>query len=224
MTETRTMSIDDEIKHKEELFNKFVKMDPQDLIDYEKQRETDEHDSYVEEQKYWRCQREYEDYKQVVDVTKKAGKELFGKWCTTSSGLGNNPTVFRVTGIWAGTPDGERYDVIDCHGKTVLTPEQWFKCDKVHIMMFRFAPAFDIAPDVFVSTYFDAGDVCKFENFINELARQAGDEMRWCKMSIGEFRDMLKEHRNEYIERVDKRLMNNNIECVKKIYDVLGIK
>lgn len=218
------MSIDDEIKHKAELFNKFVKMDPQDLIDYEKQRETDEHDSYLEERKYWRCHLEYEDYKQVVDVTKKAGKELFGKWCATSSGLGNNPTVFRVTGIWAGTPDGERYDVIDCHGKTVLTPEQWFKCDKVHIMMFRFAPAFDIAPDVFVSTYFESGDLCGFENFINELASQAGDGKKWCRMSISEYKDMLKEHRDEYIERVDKRLMNNSIECVKKIYDLLGIK
>lgn len=218
------MSIDDEIKHKEELFNKFVKMDPQDLIDYEKQRETDEHDSYLEERKYWRCHLEYEDYKQVVDVTKKAGKELFGKWCATSSGLGNNPTVFRVTGIWAGTPDGERYDVIDYHGKTVLTPEQWFKCDKVHIMMFRFAPAFDIAPDVFVSTYFEAGDLCGFENFINELVSQGGDGKKWCKMSISECKDMLKKDRDEYIERVDKRLMNNSIECVKKIYDLLGIK
>ena len=218
------MSIDDEIKHKEKLFNKFVKMDPQDLIDYEKQLETKENESYFEEQKYWRCHLEYEDYKQVVDVTKKAGKELFGKWCATSSGLGNNPTVFRVTGIWAGTPDGERYDVIDCHGKTVLTPEQWFKCDKVHIMMFRFAPAFDITPDVFVSTYFEAGDLCNFENFINELANQAGDAKKWCKMSISEYRDMLKKDRDEYIERVYKRLMNNNIECVKKVYDLLGIK
>ena len=121
------MSIEDEIKHKEELFNKFVKMDPQDLIDYEKRLETDEHETYLEEQKYWRCHLEYEDYKQVVDVTKKAGKELFGKWCATERGLGNNPTVYRVTGIKAGTPDGERYDVIDCHGKTVLTPASgWY--------------------------------------------------------------------------------------------------
>ncbi len=215
------MSIDDEIKHKEELFNKFVKMDPQDLIDYEKKLETKENETYSEERKYWRCHLEYEDYKQVVETTKKAGKELFGKWCATSSGLGNNPTVYRVTGIWAGTPDGERYDVIDCHGKTVLTPEQWFKCDKVHIMMFRFAPAFDITPDVFVSTYFEAGDLCGFENFINELAH---DAEKWCKMSISEFKDMLKKDRDEYIERVDKRLMNNNIECVNKVYDLLGIK
>lgn len=215
------MSIEDEIKHKEKMFNKFVKMDPQDLIDYEKQLETDEHETYLEEQKYWRCRLEYKDYKQVVDVTKKAGKELFGKWCATSSGLGNNPTVYRVTGIWAGTPDGERYDVIDCHGKTVLTPEQWFKCDKVHIMMFRFAPSFDITPDVFVSTYFEAGDLCGFENFINELAH---DAEKWCKMSISEFKDMLKKDRDNYIERVDKRLMNINIECVNKVYDLLGLK
>ena len=218
------MSIEDEIKHKAELFDKFVKMDPQDLIDYEKRLETKENESYSEEQKYWRCKLEYEDYKQVVDVTKKAGKELFGKWCATSSGLGNNPTVFRVTGIWAGTPDGERYDVIDCHGKTALTPEQWFKCDKVHIMMFRFAPAFDITPDVFVSTYFEAGNLCGFANFINELANQAGYAKKWCKMSISDCRDMLKKDRDEYIERVDKRLMNNNIECVKKVYDLLGLK
>ena len=218
------MSIDDEIKHKAELFNKFVKMDPQDLIDYEKQLATDERESYLEEQKYWRCQREYGDYSRVVAVTKKAGKELFGRWCATESGLGNNPTVFRVTGIKAGTPDGERYDVIDCHGTTVLTPERWFKCDKVHIMMFRFAPNFDIVPDVFVSTSFDAGDLCNFENFINELVRQTGDEMRWCKMNVCDFRDMLKENRDKYIERVDNRLMNNNIECVKKVYDLLGIK
>lgn len=218
------MSIDDEIKHKAELFNKFVKMDPRDLIDYEKQLDTDEHESYLEEQKYWSCQREYGDYSRVVAVTKKAGKELFGRWCATESGLGNNPTVFRVTGIKAGTPDGERYDVIDYHGTTVLTPEQWFRCDKVYIMMFRFAPDFDIVPDVFVSTYFDAGDLCNFENFINELVRQAGDEMRWCKMNVCDFRDMLKEKRDKYIERVDNRLMNNNIECVKKVYDLLGIK
>lgn len=218
------MSIDDEIKHKAELFNKFVKMDPRDLIDYEKQLDTDEHESYLEEQKYWSCQREYGDYSRVVAVTKKAGKELFGRWCATESGLGNNPTVFRVTGIKAGTPDGERYDVIDYHGTTVLTPEQWFRCDKVYIMMFRFAPDFDIVPDVFVSTYFDAGDLCNFENFINELVRQAGDEMRWRKMNVCDFRDMLKEKRDKYIERVDNRLMNNNIECVKKVYDLLGIK
>jgi hypothetical protein len=35
---------------------------------------------------------------------------------------------------------------------------------------------------------------------------------------------MLKENRDKYIERVDNRLMNNNIECVKKVYDLLGIK
>ena len=218
------MSIEDEIKHKAELFDKFVKMDPQDLIDYEKKLEADENESYFEEQRYRHCQLEYDDYKQVVDVTKKAAKELFGRWCATSCGLGNNPTVFRVTGIQAGTPDGERYDVIDCHGKTVLTPEQWFKCDKVHIMMFRFAPAFDIAPDAFVSSYFGAGSLCEFENFINELVRQGGDGKKWCKMSISEFKDMLKKDRDKYIERVDKRLMNNNIECVNKVYDLLGIK
>lgn len=98
------MSIDDEIKHKAELFNKFVKMDPQYLIDYEKQLETDEHESYLEEQKYWRCQREYGDYNRVVAVTKKAGKELFGRWCATESGLGNNATVLRlsVNGVGLG--------------------------------------------------------------------------------------------------------------------------
>lgn len=46
------MSIDDEIKHKAELFEKFVKMDPQDLIDYEKKLEADENESYFEEQRY----------------------------------------------------------------------------------------------------------------------------------------------------------------------------
>lgn len=218
------MSIDDEIKHKAELFNKFVKMDPQDLIDYEKQLETDEHESYSEELKYRRCQLEYDNYNRVVAVTKKAGTELFGRWCATKSGLGNNPTVFRITGIKAGTPDGERYDVIDCHGQTVLTPEQWFKCDKVHIMMFHFAPDFDIAPDVFVSTYFGAGDLCHFENFINELIRQTSDEMIYGKMNICDFRDMLKANRVKYIERVDNHLINNNIECAKKVFDLLGIK
>lgn len=217
------MVIDDEIKHKAELFNKFVKMDPQELIDYEKQLETEERESYSEEQKYWHCQLEYNDYNRVVAVTKKAGKELFGRWCATKSGLGNNPTVFRITWIKAGTPDGERYDVIDSRGQTVLTPEQWFKCDKVHVMMFRFAPDFDIAPDVFVSTSFGAGDMCHFENFINELVNQVSDEMKWGKMDVCDFRDMLKENRDKYIERVDNRLMGNNIECVKKVYDLLGI-
>lgn len=100
------MGIDDEIKHKAELFNKFVKMDPQELIDYEKQLETEEREYYSEEQKYRHCQLEYDDYNRVVTVTKKAGKKLFGRWCATKSGIGNNPTVVRITGIKAGTPDG----------------------------------------------------------------------------------------------------------------------
>lgn len=217
------MAIEETIERKTELFDKFRKMSPEELDAYEKRLEAEKDAAADEADKYRRCSIENSDYLGVIETTKKAFGMLIGKWHATQSGLGHHPTVFYISGITVGKPDGERYDVLDANGKPVLTPEQWFHSTEIYIAMFRFAPDFDVTPDVFCSTKFEAGNVCEFDNFICELIREVGQEHDWWKMSVSEFKEGLKKDREKYIERVDRNLMRDNIETVKKLYNILGI-
>lgn len=213
---------DNEMKHKADLFKKFCAMSPDQLEAYEKKYEEAEKKAKDEEEKYRRCSSEYCDYNKVVEIAKKGRKQLFGKWYATKSGLGHHPTVFRVLKMTTGTED-EEFDILDVQGKPVLTPKQWFKSAKVYIYMFRFAPDFESAPDVYTKTSFEAGDLCALENFINELIKEIGVEHDWWKMSVEEFRKMLKENRESYVKDVDHRLMGDNIDTIKKLCNILGI-
>lgn len=217
------MSIEEEIEQKMELFDKFRKMSPEELDAYEKRLEAKKDAAEDEAEKYRRCGIENAGYREVIETTQKAFEMLIGKWRATKSGLGNHPTIFYISGITVGKPDGERYDVLDVNGKPVLTPEQWFNSTEIYIAMFRFAPDFDVTPDVFCSTKFGAGTTCEFDNFINALIREVGQEHDWWKMSVAEFKEGLKKDREKYIERVDRNLMRDNIETVKKLYNILGI-
>ena len=217
------MTIEEEIELKAKLFDKFRKMSPDELDAYEKRLEESKDAAEAEAEKNRRCGIENSGYVQVIETTKKAFDKLIGKWRATQSGIGHHPTVFYISGITVGKPDGERYDVLDVNGKTVLTPEQWFSSTEIYVAMFRFAPEFDVTPDVFCSTKFDAGNICEFDNFVRELIRQVGKEHDWWKMSVAEFKEGLKTDRERYIERVDSNLMRDNIETVKKLYNILGI-
>ena len=217
------MTIEEEIKQKAKLFDKFRNMSPEELDAYEKRLEADKDAAEDEAEKYRRCGIENAGYREVIETTKKAFDTLIGKWHATRSGIGNHPTVFYISGITVGKPDGERYDILDANGNPVLTPEQWFNSTEIYIAMFRFAPDFDVTPDVFCSTKFEAGNLCEFDNFINALINEVGQEHDWWKMSVAEFKEELKKDREKYIERVDCNLMRDNIETVKKLYNILGI-
>lgn len=213
---------DDEMKHKADLFKKFCAMPPDQLEAYEKKFKEAEEKAEAEEKKYHRCSSEYLDYSKVVELAKKGRKYLFGKWHATKSGLGHHPTVFRVLKMTTGA-EGEEFEILDAQGNAVLTPKQWFKSAKVYIYMFRFAPDYESAPDVYAKTSFEAGDLCALETFINRLIKEIGAERDWWKMSVEEFRKMLKENRESYIKNVDHILMGDNIDTIKKLCNILGI-
>lgn len=217
------MTFEEDLKRDTELFKKFCKMSPEELDAYEQQLADEHQKAEDEKEKYRRCSLEYCDYSKVVALARKGRDKLFGKWCATQSGIGHHPTVFRLLNMKVGTTDGEEYDILNDDGQKVLTPEQWFNSDKVWVYMFRFAPEYETSPDVYVKTSFGAGDLCSLESFLDELIREGCTKTDWWKMSVEEFKLMLKEKRKEYIDRVSGNLMGDNIEVVKKLYNILGI-
>lgn len=211
-----------EAKEQAKLFKKLRGMTPEQIDAYEKNLEDARQVAEGRKEKFRRCSIEMCDLHKVIEVAKRVQESLADKWCAHELGVGNHPTVFRVKGLRVGIKDGESFAVLD-HGNVVLTPEQWFRCNEVYVDMFQFAPGYSMAPTVFTTAVFGAGDLCGLDNFIREMCNEIKDEHKTLRIDIEDFKATLRSGRDEYIKNINGRLMNNSIDAINGIFKELGI-
>ena len=211
-----------EAKEQAKLFEKLRGMTPEQIDAYEKKLEDARCVAEGRKENFRRCSIEMCDLHKVIELAKRVQESLADKWCAHELGVGNHPTVFRVKGLRVGIKDGESFAVLD-HGNVVLTPEQWFRCNEVYVDMFQFAPGYSMAPTVFATAEFGAGDLCGLENFIREMCNDIKDVHKALRIDIEDFRTKLRSGRDDYIKNVNGRLMNNSIDAINGIFKELGI-
>lgn len=211
-----------EAKQQAKLFEKLREMAPEQIDAYEKNLEDARRAVKVRKEKFRRCSHEMCDLNKIIELAKRVQGNLAGRWCAHEIGVGNHPTVFRVKALRVGIKDGESFNVLD-HGNAVLTPEQWFRCNEVYLDMFQFAPGYSMAPTVFTTTAFGAGDLCELENFIRELGNEFKDDRKCYRIDLEDFKAKLRSERDGYIKNIDGCLMNNSLDAIKGIFKELSI-
>lgn len=211
-----------EAKQQANLFEKLRGMTPEQIDAYEKNLEDARHAAEERKRKFRRCSHEMCDLNKVIELARRVRENLAGRWCAHELGVGNHSTVFRVNGLRVGIKDGESFAVLD-HGNAVLTPEQWFRCNEVYVDMFQFAPGYSMVPTVFTTAVFGAGDLCELENFIRELCNEFTDERKSLRIDIEDFRTKMRMVRDDYIKKIDGRIMNNSLDAINGIFKELGI-
>ena len=211
-----------EAKKRAKLFDKLKEMTPEQIDAYEKGLEDARHVVEERKEKFRRCSHEMCDLTKVIELARKVQGNLAGRWCAHEFGVGNHPTVFRVKRLRVGIKDGESFNVLD-HGNAILTPEQWFRCNEVYVDMFQYAPGYSMAPTLFTTAVFGAGDLCELENFIRELSNEFKEERKHCRIDLEDFKATLRSERDDYIKRIDGCLMNNSLAAINDIFKELGI-
>lgn len=211
-----------EAKQQAKLFEKLRGMAPEQIDAYENKLEDARRAADSSKEKIRRCSREMCDLHEIVELAKRVQESLAGRWCAHEFGVGNHPTVFRVKELRVGIKDGESFAVLD-HGNAVLTPEQWFRCNEVYVDMFQFAPGYSMVPTVFTTAVFGAGDLCELENFIRELCNEFTDERKSFRIDIDDFKAKLRSDRDNYIKKIDGRIMNNSLDAINGIFKELCI-
>lgn len=211
-----------EAKEQAKLFEKLKGMTPEQIDAYEKKLEDALHEADGRKEKFRRCSIEMSGLHKVIELAKRVQESLADRWCAHELGVGNHPTVFRVKELRVGIKDGESFAVLD-HGNVVLTPEQWFRCNEVYVDMFEFAPGYSMAPTVFTTAVFGAGDLCKLDTFIREMCNEFKPERKTMRIDIEDFKATLRSGREDYIKNINGRLMNNSIDTINGIFKELGI-
>lgn len=211
-----------EAKEQAKLFEKLKGMTPEQIDAYEKKLEDARHEADGRKEKFRRCSIEMCDLHKVIELAKRVQESLADRWCAHELGVGNHPTVFRVKELRVGVKDGESFAVLD-HGNVVLTPEQWFRCNEVYVDMFEFAPGYSMAPTVFTTAVFGAGDLCKLDTFIREMCNEFKPERKTMRIDIEDFKATLRSGRDDYIKNINGHLMNNSLDTINGIFKELEI-
>lgn len=211
-----------EAKEQAKLFEKLKGMTPEQIDAYEKKLEDARREADGHKEKFRRCSIEMCDMHKVIELAKRVQESLSDRWCAHELGVGNHATVFRVKELRVGVKDGESFAVLD-QGNVVLTPEQWFHCNEVYVDMFEFAPGYSMAPTVFTTAVFGAGDLCKLDTFIREMCNEFKPERKTMRIDIEDFKATLRSGRDDYIKSINGRLMNNSLDTIEGIFKELGI-